>query len=70
VDTNLFMDKIRSRMEQQLLKGTINQHMHGVTGTELDSDDPTPLYDSDDPTPRTLSRTPPQERREPFPFPI
>jgi hypothetical protein len=42
VDTNLFMDKIHSRMEQQLLKGTIDQHMHGVAGTELDSDDPTP----------------------------
>jgi hypothetical protein len=42
VDTNLFMDKIRSRMEQQLLKGTIDQHMHAVTGTKLDSDDPTP----------------------------
>jgi hypothetical protein len=42
VDTNLFVDKIHSRMEQQLLKGTIDQHMHGVAGTKLDSDDPTP----------------------------
>jgi hypothetical protein len=62
VDTNLFMDKIRSRMEQQLLKGTINQHMHGVTGTELDSDDPTPRilhvnYTVKDPTTTGEKRT-------------
>jgi hypothetical protein len=55
VDTNLFMDKICSRMEQQLLKGTIDQHMHGVASTELDSDDPTPCilcvnYTVKDPT--------------------
>jgi hypothetical protein len=42
VDTNLFMDKIHSRMEKQLLKGTIDQNVHGVAGTELDSDDLTP----------------------------
>jgi hypothetical protein len=62
VDTNLFMDKIRSRMEQQLLKGTIDQHMYGVTGTKLDSDDPTPRilhvnYTVKDPTTTGEKRT-------------